>query len=192
MNEKLKKLAAQYPLFNLATADLHGVSRQLIQNYLKKGLIKRISTGVYQFIEYQEEQGIVAEVKEILLACPQCVVGLKTALKIYDLTDEIVGEMDLLVPNNNVPKRKMKLVRFYTTRPDLMRLGVVQMQGISITTLERTIVDLLRIGESISYLLQIIKLAHQKKMDIDLKKIKKFGEKFRVKKKVLNLFEAYL
>jgi len=192
MTDKLEKLKAKATTFRLKEALGAGLSRRDIYYYAQKGLIVRVAHGLYRFPDETEPTDLHSELKRLLLLCPQCVVGLRTALKLYDLTDEITAEIDLLAPTTNMPKRKLDGVRIHTTPPKLMKVGVTDINGIKVTTLERTVIDLLRKGEPLSLALTVLKTAQKKGIGIELTQVKKLGDKFRVSKKVQTLLEAFL
>ncbi|OFZ79006.1 MAG: hypothetical protein A2583_14905 [Bdellovibrionales bacterium RIFOXYD1_FULL_53_11] len=192
MIPKLEKLKAHSSIFRLKEAKRYGLSRQDINYYTKRGFLERVGHGVYRFKDIIDEMDLYSELNKLLLFCPHCVVGLDTALKLYGLTDEISAEVDLLAPTNNIPKRKLEGVHIHTTPPKLMKMGVTQINGIAVTTLERTIIDLLRKDKPLSFVLNVLRSAQKKGIGIELIKVQKLGYKFRVSKKVQALLEAFL
>ncbi len=192
MSPKLEKLKAKAPTFQLKEAKRLGLSRQVIYYHTQRGLLIRMGQGIYRFKDVPEEMDFYSELKKLLLLCPHCVVGLHTALKFYGLTDAISSQIDLLSPTTNIPKRKLEGVCIHTTPPKLMKTGVTQIHGITVTTLERTLIDLLRKGEPLSLVLGVLRSAQRKGMGFELTQIKKLGEKFRVRTKVRALLEAFL
>lgn len=192
MSDKLAKLKAKATTFQLQEALGAGLSRRDVYYYTQKGYIVRVAHGLYRFADETESSDPQSELKQLLLLCPQCVVGLHTALKLFDLTDEISAEIDLVAPTTNIPKRKLDGVKIHTAPPKLMKLGLTAVNGIAVTTIERTLVELLRKGEPLSTVLGVMRLAQKKGIGIELTQVKKLGDKFRVSKKVQTLLEAFL
>lgn len=67
---------------------------------------------------------------------------MKSALKLYGLTEDDPPAIDLMVPESNVPKKKMEDVKLHTVADHLFKEGLTKVRGISVTSLERTIVDI--------------------------------------------------
>jgi predicted transcriptional regulator of viral defense system len=119
-------------------------------------------------------------IQEMLLVVPDAIVGLETALQLYNLSDEPTREIDLIEPQNKGPSRKLKSARFFRVRMPLAKFKTQKVNGIRVTTIEKTIVDLLRAGRPISELVRIFNLAQKKRMPIELSELKKLGNIFRV------------
>ena len=128
--------------------------------------------------------------KEKLICIPQGVVGLETALKIYGLTDEVPDTFYLIVPLSNVPKRKIEDVKFYQMKDDIYKRHIKNIDGFPVSSLERTIIDLLRFGYSISFVLSVIEEIQKRKIPFHFGKIKRLAPIYRVKGKVSRLMEA--
>jgi len=177
--------------FTTEDARKEGVTPHLLYHYVKKGLLARVSHGVYAF---PESQGTDLEslISEKLAAIPQGVIGLKTALRLHGLSEELPGEIEIIVPDNNVPKRKLEDVKLYPVSSHLLRIDVKTKRGIPVTSLERTLIDLLRSGEPMSFVLEVIKEARSKRKEVSFPKLKKLGDKLRAKARVERLLEALL
>lgn len=182
--KKLKKSS-----FTIADAEEVGISRQLLQEYLRKGLIERISHGVYGFPDLLGF-GLEDLITQALQAAPKAVVGFQTALALYDLTDQATSEIHLIVPTNNALKQELEDVEVHLVSPAYYRLGVENFRGFPVTSLERTIVDFLRSGEPISSMVEVSLRARGKGKQVDLSLLRSYGKKMRAKGKVENLIEA--
>lgn len=165
------------------------VSPQLLSYYAEKKDLKRLSHGVYAFKDHIGFD-FYSLLKEKIACVPQGIVGLESALKIYGLTDETPDTFHLIVPLSNVPKRKIKDVQFYQMKDDIYKKHIKVIKGLPVSSLERTIIDLLRFGYSISFVLSVIEECHKKRIPFNLGKIKKMASAYRVKGKVSQLIEA--
>lgn len=189
---KLNKLKQKGKMvFNTEDARKIGISRQLIAHYLHQGLIIRLSHGVYR-LEGTESIDFEELIKEVLAAIPNSVVGLKTALRIYNLTEELPSEIDIIVPKENVPKRRLENVRLYRIKGNIYRHDVKQIHGLPVTSPERTVIDLLRFNEPMSLILEVLAEAKQKSIAISIPKLKKMSKMFRVQGKMKQLLEAWV
>ena len=185
----LKKL--NKPGFTTEEARHLGVSPRMLGYYTQRGQIKRLSHGVYAF---PKALGIDLEsiIREKLIAIPQAIVGLKTALRLHDLTEETPAEIELMVPLRNKPKRKLTDVKFYQVKDAIYKRGVTRFHDIPVTTVERTIIDFLRTGASIAFVLGILNAAKSKRIPVELPQLKRLAKTFRVKAKVEQLMDALL
>lgn len=175
--------------FTVKEADKYKASPQLLSYYVKQNKLKRISYGVYTF-KNNMSFDFHSLLKEKLTCIPQGVVGLESALKVYGLTDEIPDAFHLIVPLSNVPKRKIADVKFYRMKDSIYKKHTVNRNGLLVSSLERTIIDLLRFGYSISFLLLVIEDSRKKKIPIHIGKIRKLASLYRVKGKVSRLMEV--
>ena len=124
-----------------------GVSPSLINYYIKKGDIERISHGVYKSslleldVDFQWED-LVTTAKSV----PKGVVCLVSALAIYDLTDELPRQHWIAVPHKTTsPKRlQTKFIRFRDMKMGKTKLKIGKGE-IQIFNRERTIVDSFRL-----------------------------------------------
>ena len=117
-------------------------------------------------------------------------MGLESALKIYGLTDEVPEAVHLVVPLSNVPKRKLQDVRLYRMKDNIYKKHVNTIKNIPVSSLERTIIDLLRSGYSIPFVLSVLEESRKKKVSFNIGKIKKMAPFYRVKGKVSRLLEV--
>ena len=89
-------------------------------------------------------------------------------------------------------KEKVKDVKFYRVKDILHKRAVRKINGIPVTSIERTLIDLLRAQKSISMVLKVMFTAQKKGISINISKMKKLAIDFRVKGHFDKLIEAYL
>ena len=176
-------------IFTVKEASKHKISPQILSHYVNTNKLKRLSHGVYTL---NENIGFdfYSLLKEKLASVPQAIVGLESALKIYGLTDEAPEAIHLFVPLSNVPKRKLQDVQLYRMKDDIYKKHIKTIEGIPVSSLERTIIDLLRFGYSISFVLSVLKESTKKKIPFSIGKIKKMATIYRVKGKISLLLEV--
>lgn len=189
--ESLKKLQKlKHPTFSTAEAAKVGISPRMLTYLVKKGAIERRAQGLYCFANQAQELDLKEIIQEMLLVVPEAIVGLETALQLYNLSDEPTREINLIVSQSKGPSRKLKDAKFFRIRKPLSRLKTQKVDGIRVTTIEQTMVDLLRAGRPVGDLVRIFYLAQKKRMTIELSELKKLGEIFRAKGKVDRFIEA--
>jgi predicted transcriptional regulator of viral defense system len=129
----------QLGYFTTAQAAEQEVSRQLLQKHLHYGAITRIWHGIYRLNNFP-----VAPFEDVmtatLMAGPLAVASHETALAIYGISDAMPANIHITTPD-----------RFRTKRPGLIahiaRLDDAERtrrNGIPVTTVERTLVDVAR------------------------------------------------
>jgi predicted transcriptional regulator of viral defense system len=158
---------------------------------VRKGSIERRSQGLYAFPD-TEADNLPTAIKELLTVIPHAIVGHATALQLLGLTDELPGVTELLVPDRNAPKRRLKNVRLHRVRGDMKRLRVKRIRGIPVTTVEQTLVDLLRGGAPLSPLIEIFRLAQRKRLSPSVTEIARIAADFRAKARAKVLVEALI
>lgn len=176
-------------IFTAKDVRKYKVSPQLLSHYVNTNQLRRLSHGVYAFKDGMSFD-FYSLLKEKLISVPQAIVGLESALKIYGLTDEAPDTIHLIVPLSNVPKRKLQDVQLYQMKDSIYKKHIKIIKGIPISSLERTIIDLLRFGYSISFVLSIFEDSREKKIPFHLGKIRKMAPVYRVKGKVSRLLEV--
>lgn len=181
MNDSLLKKIKKSP-FDAEYARAKGVSKRMLSHYVKNGNLVRLAYGIYALPDKLsfDFEGIL---KEKLSQAPQAIVGLRTALKLYDLTDEAPANVDLMVPKSNIPKKKMEDVKIHSVVDHLFKEGITKIRGIPVTTIERTIVDLLRKKGTPKEGRTIILEAQKKGVRINFSKLEHYATIFRVKSK---------
>ncbi len=179
--EKLKPLMNK-PSFTTKEARQYGVHPSVLAYYAKIGLLTRLSHGVYQNPKFKSKvdfqwEDLVVTAQTI----PNGVVCLISALAIYDLTDEMLREHWIAVPNESkAPKRpKTRIIRMRNT--DLGKTTIkVGDQKIVIFDRERTIVDSFRyLTKEIA--IKALKESLKKKgvQKLNLKKLRDYAKTLR-------------
>lgn len=179
-------------IFTAKEAKRLGISPQLLAHHRNSGLIERISHGVYRFTDQSPAYDLETLAKEALKVIPHGIIGMKTALRIHGLTEELPPDIDVIVPMNNIPKRKLENISLHPTKTEIYKEDVKKISGIPVTSLERTLVDLLRAHEPMAFILRAYQEARAKKLAISLTKLRKLGQLFHAKHRVESFIEAVL
>lgn len=122
--------------FSLSQARGIGLRRSQIYRERKRGKFVRADWGIYRFLQFPASrfEGIHVAV---LNAGQRAVVGFKTALYVYELSDIIPDEIHLILPTTS--SRRRPGIRVHTVR--LEKDDITHFEGLPITTVARTIVD---------------------------------------------------
>lgn len=167
-----------------------GVSTRMLSYLVEHGHLERKTHGIYCFSDHPAEIDLVGIIKEAMRIVPHAIVGLETALQLHDLSDEPTREVYLIVNQKKAPSRKLRDVRFFRVRTALSQFATKRINGLRVTTVEQTIVDLLRSGYPISTVVKLFHDAQQRRIPIELSELKKLSHRFRAKGKVERFIEA--
>ena len=95
------------PIFKASEARSRGIPSRMLAHFCQKGLIERVGRGLYRVTEASSKVNL--DFEELVLTAssiPRWVVCLVSALCYYNLTDQIMREYWIAVPNTDKsPKR---------------------------------------------------------------------------------------
>jgi predicted transcriptional regulator of viral defense system len=157
-HQKLYETAEQQAgYFTAAQAQAVGFSLPLLSYHVKTGFFSRVSRGVYRLSRFPgspHEDLFVAWLRAGLDA----VISHESALAVYELSDVLPGEVHVIVPRT--ASRRKRGMRLHTNRlaPD----EVTERAGLPITTVPRTIADVIASGVSQEQVEQAVREALQR------------------------------
>lgn len=124
--------------FSLSQANAIGIRRNQIYRAVKQSIIERVYHGVYRLVLFPANQ--FEEIYAAVVSMgDKAVVGYETALYIFGLSDIIPADIHLIMPRSS--SRRRKHVKMHTTKLDDQDITLYE--GFRITTIARTIVDVL-------------------------------------------------
>ena len=134
------------PLFKASEARMLGIPTRMLSHYCRIGLIERISRGLYRVLD--APTGVSLDLEELVitaLSVPHGVICLVSALCYYRLTDQIMREYWIAIPNKDrSPERpfiRVVRMRNITLGRTSVRIG---QYSVKIFDKERTIIDAFR------------------------------------------------
>lgn len=145
---------AQAGFFSARQAHACGFSSPLLAHHVKRGKFLRVRRGVYRLSAFPEMP--FADLFVAWLASGgRGVVSHESALALYGLSDWLPSEIHLTVPRT--ASRRLPGVRLHTARlrPD----EITYRQGLPVTTLPRTLADLIRGGWPTETITQAVRQA---------------------------------
>lgn len=156
--DRLYEIAeAQAGYFTASQAQTVGFSTERLSANVKNGRFVRITQGVYRLYHFPGspyEDMFVAWLR----AGPSSVISHESALAIYELSDVLPGEIHLIVPRS--ASRRRRCIRQHTNR--LQADEITKRNGLPITTVERTLADLIITGLAEEQIRQAIQEALQR------------------------------
>jgi predicted transcriptional regulator of viral defense system len=164
---RLSRLAAwQWGLLTTAQATREGVSRAQLARLESAGVLERVDHGVYAMTAAPDNRrrfeaawltlDPVRTAEERLADRPPSgAVSHTSAASLHGLGDLLDDVPEVTVPGRRQTRRTIRIHRAPLTPDD-----VTLVDGLPTTTVERTIVDLLRDGHSPDHIAQIVGQAH--------------------------------
>ena len=181
MNTQLSLLISK-PIFTSKEAKALGIHPALLSYYAKKGIIKRLSRGVYQGTEYPPSSFQWIDLIEAVCGTRSGVICLVSALAVYGLTDEIPRQHWIGVRHGTdaVGGPQLKVIRFRN-----LELGktTIELDGVTVPIFdrERTIVDAFRLLSKETAIKALkMALTQSGQYRLDLIKLQEYAKKLRV------------
>jgi predicted transcriptional regulator of viral defense system len=131
----------QAGFFSARQAEEINCSRKNLYVLVKGGKLKRVDWGIYRFTYYPSspfEDLFIA----ILRAGDKSVISHETALSLYGLSDLLPGVIHIIIPKTH--SRRRINIKFHIQK--IEESEITRYQGLPITTVERTILDVLKSG----------------------------------------------
>jgi len=140
--EKLYRIAEpQGGYFTVCQAQEAGYSRKDISSLASNNKFTRVAHGLYRitfFPATKYEDLIIA----VLKSGPKAVISHDSALSVYQLSDILPDRIHVTIPGSR--SRRPKGIKFHTCK--ISGEEITSYHGLPITTVERTITDVIRNG----------------------------------------------
>ena len=127
--------------FTAAEAASAGYSRSLLSHHVESGMLERVEHGVYRLRRFPESPHADLLVAW-LRAGEASAISHESALSLYGISDVLPTEVHLTIPRSS--SRRRHGLALHTS--NLPEEEVTQLEGVRVTTIERTIADVARAG----------------------------------------------
>ena len=133
--------------FNYQEARKTGLTQYALRRLLNSGELERIDYNLYRATgeDLSEEELYRRATKKVGKRTAICLLS---ALTYYGLTDTIAKQIWVMVEASK--RIKSPNIKLYRARDPRWKIGIVEKQGYSITSLERTVVDSLTLKSVVS------------------------------------------
>lgn len=171
------------PIFKASEARSKGIPPRMLAYLCQKGVIERVGRGLYRVAE--ASSGVNLDFEELVLtvsSIPRGVVCLVSALCYYNLTDQIMREYWIAIPNTDKsPKRPYtRIVRMRNMSLGLTTVKMGKYQ-VKIFDRERTVVDSFRyLSDEIAIKALQAYLQPSGKQKADLPKLSRYAKELRI------------
>lgn len=194
-NEKLKTLLkGSSGIITTRLAGEHGIHREYLSEFVRRGKLERVTHGIYITPEAWEDKMALLQLRKRSM-----IFSHETALYLHDLTDRDPVTYCVTVPTGyHTSKLIQEGLIVHTIKKELLETGVLIMQttfGNDIRTynMERTVCDILRDRnkQDISVVSDALK-RYARKTDKDINRLMKYAGIFRVEPILRNYLEVLL
>lgn len=171
------------PIFKASEARSRGIPSRMLAHFCRKGVIERVGRGLYRVAD--ASSGVNFDFEELVLtvsSIPRGVICLVSALCYYNLTDQIMREYWIAIPNaDKSPKRPhTRIVRMRNMSLGLMTIKMGKYK-VKIFDRERTIVDSFRyLSDEIAIKALQAYLKPSARQKIDLPKLSRYAKALRI------------
>jgi predicted transcriptional regulator of viral defense system len=177
-------------VFTYSQAISHGLSQYAIRKLIEQEHLERVGRGLYQIPTELIGNEDIYRQATVIAGFPSAIC-LWSALVFYDLTDEIERETWMWVP---ITKRiRNKAIHPIRRAHPQWRTGIDKHEGYWITSVERTLVEVLAFPRYVGFLAanSALKRALNKKQT-DLSKIIEIAQKMNLLHRILKIIEVYI
>ncbi len=171
------------PIFKASDARSRGIPSRMLAHFCQKGVIERVGRGLYRVVD--ASSGINLDFEELVLTASSIskgVVCLVSALCYYNLTDQIMREYWIAIPNaDKSPKRPhTRIVRMRNMSLGLTTIKMGKYE-VKIFDRERTVVDSFRyLSDEIAIKALQVYLHPSGKQKVDLPKLSRYAKALRI------------
>lgn len=170
-------------LFTAKDALSQGIPRQVLAYYVEVGILERLYPGAYRSVDYEPKVDFPWEhLVWAAASIPEGVICLISALCIYDLTDQIMREAWIAIPNrayaSKRPETRIIRMRNIDLGKTEMMLGEYRMK---IFDRERCVVDAFRYLSHEIAIKALQRYLRSKDYKPNLKKLQEYAKILRVK-----------
>ncbi len=140
--ERVITLAAnQQGFFSAAQAIDVGMSRNSLSYWVDQGRFVHTLRGIYRLVGFYDERPSDHIFPYWLAFGPEAVASHDSALELHDLSDIIAASVHLTVPRRLRSRTSPPNTKVHTIQEDLTPQEIAHVDGLPVTSVERTIVD---------------------------------------------------
>lgn len=192
--EILKLTEMNHGLVTTAMVTEAGLSRGSLKYLVDKGILERVSRGVYSFPEIWED-----EMFNLQSRFKKGVFSVDTALFLFDLSDRTPNRYHMTFPNTyNLSKPKQAGICCNSVKESWFEYGIIEVKSpggnmVRTYNMERTLCDILRPKNHTD--IQIISEAFKRyvlRKEKDIPLLSRYAQLFKVENKLRSYLEVLL
>jgi predicted transcriptional regulator of viral defense system len=142
-----RQAESQAGYFTARQAAEAGLDRRTLSGHSRPGgRFERVARGLYRIRLFPTDPHEHVIAAWLGVGIPEAVVSHESALELFGLSDVIVDEVHVSIPREKRRRHVRPGVRVHTTTRSLRGEDVRRIQGVPVTSPERSIVDVLEVG----------------------------------------------
>lgn len=170
-----------------------GIDNKVLQRMTEKGIIERISRGLYIDANFMEDEYVIAQYR-----CRKGVFSHETALYFHDLSDRTPLQLMMTIPsgyNTRLLKEPDKYKFFYSNK-DTYEIGITQGKTtydnfITLYDKERTICDCIKKKNKLDSDIVVMSVKkYMKEPGADFARLLRYAEYFNIREQVRQYMEV--
>lgn len=127
--------------FTVAQAHEHGFSAQLVDHHVRSGRYERTRRGLYRLRGYPGSSHEQVRASWLTVGADRAIVSHESALDLHELSDVLPSSVHLLVDRRDRGIKPPPSVVIHTTAEPLRPSEAMSIDGIRVTSPERSILD---------------------------------------------------
>ena len=170
------------------------INRRILTRMVERGLIERVSRGVYVGIDTIEDTYFTTQI-----ICKKGIFSHETALYFHNLSDRTPIKYQLTIPSGyNTKLLKDKKYKFFYVKQELYKLGITDTitpygKTIKLYDVERTICDIVRNKNKIEPSLFVDAMQrYVDRKDRDFIKLYEYAKEFKIEEEIRKYIEVLL
>jgi predicted transcriptional regulator of viral defense system len=162
-----------------------GYYRQRLYDLANRGQFIRVQHGIYRLARFPASRFEDLHIASLRTG-PDSVISHESALAVYDLSDVIPARTHIIIPRTGSRRRKDIQLHTHTLKED----EITHREGLQITSVERTIADVIVWGISYQHARQAVQEALQRGLTTR-RKLSEYAEqrKGKAQKVILQILE---
>jgi predicted transcriptional regulator of viral defense system len=130
-----------------------GISASALVKMAQRGRLERVARGVYRVPFFPSSSARFSDYHEAIAWAraghgPSAVISHESALAIYGISDALPAKLHITIPAKSRFQRRTIPARFIIHHANLTTAEITMLEGVPVTTIERTIQDVIDLGQT--------------------------------------------
>lgn len=152
--EEIVNIAEEHDgLVSSLAAKEAGIAASVLVKMAQRGRLERVTRGVYRLPIFPSSSARFADFHEAIAWArsghgPSAVISHESALSVFGISDVLPAKLHITIPAKSRFQRRAIPARITVHHADLAKEEITTYEGVPVTTIERTIQDVIDIGQT--------------------------------------------